>query len=232
VLTYVTAESPSSSIGTLWLVRGDAEPMVVAENARVSPSAVTAEGGLLTVLDWSSTGGRLVEWKDEVLRDVADSVIDIGTLGTLDGGALTLLANYDGMVGDLMRLNADLTTDWLASGVPLRAAEANAFLAAFDGSTGELRLLNRADGSSEVLATGVARGSFGFAQQFAGIIMLTERDAETNTSELRLRLTESGREFMVNSGVTETREVSFPSPGLLYNVTVGDDAGVWFSKAL
>ncbi len=231
-LTYVTAPEPDASGGTLWLIRGDAEKVAIAENARVRPSGVSPSGGLLTVLDWASTGGRLVEWKDDALKDIAGDVIELGTLGLLEGEVLTFLGNFDGNSGDLMRLNPDLSTDVLATGVPLRAAEEDAFLANFDGDSGDLMLLDRANGDSEWLAAGVARGSFGVAQQFRGVIMLSERDPETNTSTLRLHLVETGQQYVVNSGVTETREVAFPSPGLLYNVMVGENAGLWYSKAL
>jgi hypothetical protein len=231
-LTYLTTPDPMTSTGTLWLVRGDGEPIVIADNARATPSAVTPGGGLLAVQDWSNTGGRLVQWKDDVLTDVADSVIELNTLGLLAGGALTLLGNYDGTTGDLMRLNTDLSTDVLASGVPRGSAVADAFIADFDGQTGELRLLNRTDGSSLWLANGVTRGSFLFTRQFNGLMMLSDRDAETNTSTLSVRLIDSMRQYVLNTGVTEAREVSLPSPGLLYNVAAGDQAGVWFSKAL
>jgi hypothetical protein len=232
VMTYVTTESSDTANGTLWLVRGDSEAVAIAENARVRPSAVSPGGGLLAVLDWGSTGGRLVEWKDDVIRDVAEGVIEIGSLGVLEDDALTFLGNFNGTTGDLMRLNADRSTHVLASGVPQRAANEDAFLANFNGVTGDLLLLDRTSGTAEMLNTGVARGSFGHAQQWDGVIVLSDRDAETNTSTLRLRLLASGREFEVSSGVTETREVSFPSPGLLYNVVIGEGAGVWFSKAL
>ena len=236
-LTYVTAPADdSASNGTLWLAPaeddGSAEPIVIAENARSSPSAVTPDGGLLTVLDWASTGGRLVEWKGDALTDVADGVIEVAPLGRLENNDLTLLANFDGTTGDLLRLRRDLSTELLASGVPARSANADAFLANFDGVQGELRLLNREDGSSESLGTGVARGAYKFAQQFSAVMMLTARDADTNTSTLEIRLMETGESYLVNSGVTEAREVAFPNPGLLYNVVVGEGAGVWFSKAL
>jgi hypothetical protein len=120
----------------------------------------------------------------------------------------------------------------LASGVPQRAANEDAFLANFDGSQGELRLFHRQDGSSDLLGTGVSRGSFKFAQQFKGVMMLTGRDPETNTSSFEVHLLDSGQNHLLNSGVTEAREVAFPSPGLMYNVVEGDQAGVWFSKTL
>lgn len=232
LMTYVTTPDSETSIGTLWAVRGNAEPIVIAEDTRVGPSAVSGGGELLAILDWSNSGGRMVAWKDEALTDVADGVIEIDPLGRLADGDLTLLGNYDGVTGELLRLKPDLSTELIAERVPTRAANGDAFLANFDGTAGELMLLDRAQGSTELLATGVARGSFIFAQQWSAIMMLSGRDEETRTSTLRMRLLSSDREFLVHDGVTEAREVAFPSPGLLYNVVIGDAAGVWFSKAL
>ncbi len=232
IMTYVTSEDPESSSGTLWLVRGDAAAVAIGENARTRPSAVSPNGGLLSLLDLGSTGGRLVEWKDDAAHEVARDVVELNSIGAMADGALTFLGNFNGETGDLLRLNADLSTNVLASRVPQRAAASDVFLAGFSNNLGDLLLLDRASGTTELLGSGVARNSFGYALQFDGIIMLTDRDLETNTSTLRLRLLDSGRQFLVHTGVTETREVAFPSPGLLYNVVVGDDAGVWFSKAL
>jgi hypothetical protein len=232
-LTYVTAETISSSaIGTLWVWRGKDDPVSVADNARINPSAVTPDGGLLSVVDWSTTGGRLVQWKGDTLKNVAYGVVELESVGRLDNDDLTLLGNYNGTTGDLLRLHSDLSTEILAEGVPMRSANDDAFLANFDGQQGELRLLNRSDGSSQVLATGVARGSFKFAQQWSGVMMLTDRDTEANTSTLQVHMLDTGNDYVLHSGVTEAREVAYPSAGLLYNVVSGDDTGVWFSKTL
>ena len=49
---------------------------------------------------------------------------------------------------------------------------------------------------------------------------------------MRVRLLRSKREYVLHEAVTEAREVAFPNPGVLYNVVGGDDAGIWFAKAL
>ncbi|MEY4551277.1 MAG: hypothetical protein RL685_7472, partial [Pseudomonadota bacterium] len=228
LVTYVTGDS---SVGTLWASTAEegTEPTLIAENARATPSAVTLDGGgLLTLID----GGRLVEWRGDTLTDVAERVVELAPLGQLDNRDLTLLANFDGVTGDLLRLKGDLSTEVLASGVPSRASTEDAFLANFDGNQGELRLFNRTDGSSQVLGVDVGRGSFRFVQQFSAVMMLTSREPETNTSTFQVRLLDSDQDYLLNSGVTEAREVAFPSPGFLYNVVSGDQAGVWFSKTL
>lgn len=232
VLTYVTTESSDAATGTFWVLNPDREKVAVAENTRVGPSTVTGDGGLLTVLDWASTGGRLVEWKPEALTEVAEGVIELGPVGRLENDDLTLLGNFDGVTGDLLRLRADLTTELMARGVPTRAANADAYLANFDGEAGDLMLLDRSDGSSQPLGAGVGRGAFIFTQQFRAVLMLAGRDPETRTNTLRMHLLRAQRDYVLHEGVTEAREVAFPSPGILYNVVAGDDAGVWFAKTL
>lgn len=232
LLTYVTTPSPEVQEGTLWLVDGDGPKVSVAENTRVGPSLFKEDGGLLTVLDWESGGGRLVEWRASGLTEVAQGVIELLPLGVMDNDDLTLLGNFDGTTGDLLRLRGDLTTEVLASGVPTRAARDDAFLANFDGQTGQLMLFDRAGGGSELLASGVGRNSFLFTLQFNAVLMLADRDPETRTNTLRLRLLGSKRQYVLHDRVSEAREVAFPSPGILYNVVAGEDAGVWFAKTL
>lgn len=237
VLTYVTTESSDAVTGTLWVLTPAQEKIAIAENTRVGPSTVMGDGGLLTVLDWASTGGRLVAWKPDALApeastEVAQGVIELGPLGRLANDDLTLLGNFDGVTGDLLRLRADLSTELLAQGVPTRAANADAFLAHFDGQAGDLLLLDRRDGSSQLLGEGVGRGAFIFTLQFRAVLMLAARDPETRTNTLRIHLLRAERDYALHDGVTEAREVAFPSPGILYNVVTGDDAGIWFAKTL
>lgn len=232
MLTYVTTDSSDAVAGTLWVLSPEREKVAIAENTRVGPSTVTGDGGLLTVLDWASNGGRLVEWKPDALTEVAQGVIELAPLGRLENDDLTLLGNFDGVTGDLLRLRSDLSTELLAQRVPTRAGNADAFLANFDQDAGDLMLLDRSDGSSQLLGAGVGRGAFIFTQQFRSVLMLAARDPETRTNTLRMHLLKARRDYVLHDGVTEAREVAFPSPGILYNVVTGDDAGVWFAKTL
>lgn len=231
VLTYLTTPSREATLGTLWALDGDTDKVAIAEDTRVGPSTVTSSGGLLTVLDWANTGGRLVEWRGDGVTEVAQGVIELAPLGRMDNDDLTLLGNFDGTTGDLLWLRRDLTTQVLASGVPTRSANDRAFIANSDGEAGELMLLDKTDGSTESLATGVGRGAFIFTQQF-NAVMLLARGAEGATNTLRVHLLRSGREYALHDAVTEAREVAFPSPGVLYNVIAGEEAGIWFAKAL
>jgi hypothetical protein len=232
MLTYITTDSSDSVAGTLWVLTPEQEKVAIAENTRIGPSAVTDNGGLLTVLDWASTGGRLVEWKPDELTEVAQGVIEIAPLGRMENDDLTLLGNFDGVTGDLLRLRSDLSTELLAQRVPTRAGSADAFLANFDGEAGDLMLLDRSDGSSQPIGSGVGRGAFIFTQQFRSVLMLADRDPETRTNTLRMHLLRADRDYVLHDGVLEAREVAFPSPGILYSVVTGDDAGIWFAKTL
>lgn len=232
VLTYRTTESHDAVVGTLWLVNGSQPKVAVAENTRIGPSTVTGGGGLLTVLDWNTSGGRLVEWRPDALTEVAQGVVELNPLGRLANDDLTLLGNFDGETGDLLRLRADLTTEVLAQRVPRGSANADAFLANFDNEAGDLMLLDRRDGSSQPLGTRVNRGAFIFTQQFRAVLMLADRDPDSRTNTLRMHLLRAQHDYVLHDGVTEAREVAFPSPGILYNVVTGEDAGVWFAKTL
>ncbi|HWO11078.1 MAG TPA: hypothetical protein VNN80_16400 [Polyangiaceae bacterium] len=232
VLTYITTPSRDATQGTLWAVDGDAAKVAIAEDTRVGPSTVTSDGGLLTVLDWANTGGRLVEWRGDGVTEVAQGVIELAPLGRMDNDDLTLLGNFDGTTGDLLWLRSDLSTELLASGVPTRAANDRAFIANSDGDSGDLLLLDRSDGSTESLASGVGRGAFIFTQQFNAVMMLSRPAPDARSNTLRVRLLRSKREYVLHEAVTEAREVAFPNPGVLYNVVAGDDAGIWFAKAL
>jgi hypothetical protein len=224
-LLYLTNPDPQATTGTLWLLRDDAdEPSAIVENASLSQSRFTPDGGLLALVDSSNDGARLVHWKDGELRDVAERVREIGNLG--------LLANFDGQVGELLQVAPDLSTKVIATGVPTGAAVGNALLTQFDGTTGDLVLVDQQSGALDPVAGGVPLRAFLFGQQFDALILLGDRDPETNTTSLLFHLLDTKQTFTVNSGVTEAREVSFPAQGLLYNVLEGDSPGIWFAKVL
>ncbi len=75
--------------------------------------------------------------------------------------------------------------------------------------------------ASEVIPTSAfpLPGIRGFAYLKAG-----------SKNELRAILTDSDLDFHVHDNVSEYDIVDWPTPGLLYTVTSGDDAGIWFAK--
>jgi hypothetical protein len=230
-VTYVTSEEDPESAGTLWLARGDDPAVRIAGNARVSPGALLPDGALLALVEPTDRGGRLIEWRDGQSTDVAEEVYSIAPL-RMSNGDLTLLTGFDGALGNLVRLRADRSLEPLFEGVLPRSIDGNAFVAHHDGDVGDLVLIDPDTGTTEVVASGVLAQSFAFFQQFPGVFVLADRDTETATSTLRLQLIDSGRHHIVHDGVTGALEVPFPAPGLLYNVVTGDDAGIWFARAL
>jgi hypothetical protein len=224
-LLYLTNPDPRATTGTLWLLRDDAEEATaIGENASLGQSRFTPDGGLLALVDASNLGSRLIHWKDGEVLDIAQDVREIGNLG--------VLANFDGQVGELLQVAPDFSTQVIATGVPASAAVGNALLTQFDGTTGELVLVDQASGALEPIASGVPPRAFLFGQQFEALILLGDRDSTTNTTSLVFHLLETKQSFTVNAGVTEAREVSFPAQGLLYNVLTGDSPGIWFAKVL
>ncbi|MET0411623.1 MAG: hypothetical protein ABW217_10015 [Polyangiaceae bacterium] len=224
-ILYLTNPDPQAAIGTLWLLREDAEEASqIGENAGLGQYRFTPDGGLVTLVDATNEGSRLIHWKDGEVQDIAERVREIGTLG--------VLANFDGRVGELLEVAPDFSTQVIATGVPAQAAVGNALLTNFDGTTGELVLVDQATGALEPVASGVPPRAFLFGQQFDALILLADRDAENNTTSLVFRLLDTKQNFTVSSGVTEAREVSFPAQGLLYNVLSGDAPGIWFAKVL
>jgi hypothetical protein len=224
-LLYLTNPDPQATTGTLWLLRDDEqEPSVIGENASLGQYRFTPDGGLLALVDTSREGARLIHWKDGEVREIAAGVREISTLG--------VLANFDGEVGELLQLAPDLSTQVIATGVPTSAAVGNALLTQFDGTTGELVLVDPTSGELEPIASGVPPRAFLFGQQFDALILLGDRDPTAGTTSLLFHLLDTKQTFTVNSGVTEAREVSFPAQGLLYNVLTGDSPGIWFAKVL
>lgn len=223
-LLYLTNPEPQAASGTLWLLRDDAEePSLIGDNAGLGQYRFTPDGGLVTLVDTSNEGSRLIHWKDGEVQDVAERVREIGTLG--------VLANFDGSVGELLEVSPDFSTRVIATGVPASAAVGNALLTSFDGSTGELVLLDQETGALEPIASGVPPRAYLFAQQFDALFLLGEQSPGGTTS-LVFRLLDTKQNFVVNAGVTEAVEVSFPAQGLLYTIPTGENAGIWFAKVL
>jgi hypothetical protein len=220
---YLTNTDPDQGTGALWLVQGEQEPVQIGDNSRLDYRFMP-DGGLLAVVDWTETGGRLIYWKDGESRDIAEGVYELGNLG--------VLVNFDGRTGDLVRLNADLSPTVVATGVPDGASINNVVLGNFDGRTGDLLLVDEATNETELIASGVPQNAFRFTIQFDALYILSDHDPGSNTSSLLFHLLDTDQDFVVNAGVSEAVEVSFPSAGFVYSVVTGDAQGVYFAKVL
>jgi len=113
----------------------------------------------------------------------------------------------------------------------LRAKRGDAFIANFDGVVGDLMWLDGGHPPAEKVGSGVGKNAFGFGVQFDAIIFLQDRDPENGTSTLTIRLVETGDVFEISEGVSESREVAYPRPGILYSVLAGEEPGIWFAHA-
>lgn len=224
-LLYLTNPDPLAGRGTLWLAREDgSEPVAIGENAPLSQFRFTPDGGLITFVDSDGTSSRLIYWKDGTATTIAERALQLGTR--------SVIANYDGVVGDLMRLGPDFSVELVANRVEPRSFVGNAFLRDFADGTGTLVVMDEDSGELEPLASGVPPQAYRFGVQFEGMILLGNRDAATNTYSLIVRLFDSGQTFEVNKGVTEFAEVSFPSRGVMYNSLSSDQPGIWFAKLI
>lgn len=229
-VTYLTESPDAPSGGTLWLWQGESA-VRIADNAQVAPSALTPEGALLVVADVDEGGGRLLQWQDGQSTQLTDEFFDFGAT-RMENDDFTVYLGVEGDLGRLARLRDDGSFETLSDSVLIGSLNGRAFVTDFDGHVGDLNVLDLETGDARRIAPGVLPGSYAFTQQFEGLFALADRDLESSTSTLRLEVLQSGQHFVVQPGVTEAREVSFPSAGLLYNVVVGDRTGIWFAKTL
>jgi hypothetical protein len=240
-LLLSTAPTEPGGTPTAWLWRGGEQQNLGQQPLLRETLAVDGEGGpgsaeLLFVTGSAEGVGQLQRWQpDQPLQPVADGVARLRVMRDSRDPALSLvtaLTQYDGTSGELVRVLGDGSTQPLASGVAADPPNANAFMSHVEGRSGDLELLDMKRGSSRLVAHNVVRGAFQFTQQFDGLYYLANRDPSTLTNDLQVTLLGHDRQVTVNSGVSEAREVAFPSTGILYNVVSGEQAGVWFAKAL
>lgn len=69
-----------------------------------------------------------------------------------------------------------------------------------------------------------------FLEQPRAVVYLSPSSAPTGT-ELHAYLIDAGLDLKIQDRVTEYRGLPWPAPGILYAVSEGDSAGIWFSKA-
>ena len=216
-------------VGTLWGGRLNAAPARGPERAVFQSMNYPWEGKLRVVVDFDGVKGRLVEWNYETgsITELAQGVV--ATNGP------EVLANFDGTVGDLLMIEQDLSPAVLAQRVPLISSYGPKFmrsvLADFDGTTGTLLLFDGAFGrKAEKIASGVPLGGFEFMWDSA-IVYQDEFDPVSATGRLVARFLRTADTFIVQAGVGEFLEASWPEQGVVYSITEGGNAGVWFARA-
>lgn len=220
--------------------RSDADRLL-APNVRVTRAQIYA--------NWNGTSGTLLaprfKTRDgittlEGLDPVAEGVAQ------LPGGDFLsergTLVNFDGQVGDLVRVvraagtNPDprFEIEPLASGVPIQLQAVDLETGAFGfvgdfGPTGGNAYLV-AGKSPRVVGEGALPGTLRFLEQPHALAYLAH-DGSGTTATLRAWLLEAGLNVRVSEDVSEYRELPWPSPGLLYAVPKGERAGLWFARA-
>jgi hypothetical protein len=193
--------------------------------------SVPRAGVLRLIVDSNGQAGSLVEVDSETFERVtlAERVTADFSLG--------YLANFDGLVGDLLRADSDGRVRIVTQGVPQHAAviteERVLFLDSFAAGTGRLVLANSDDPAFERLITiaqGVPPNAFRLVQESPVALYLTRYDVTTASGQLRGQLLTTGDDLPVADNVREFYATLWPKPGVLYSA-VGAAEGLWFAAA-
>jgi hypothetical protein len=228
---FVSSDDAKAPTGALWGGAIGETPERIGDQARVSTSrspVMTRMGtSWQTVVDVSSGVGRLIRWEPGApIKELAQRVFDVS--------APLAIVNYDGTVGDLVRVDGSGVSRAAARRVPHRGilsdTEGLAVLADSDGSQGTLLVAPPDSAAFETVATNVPAGGFRFIKELHGIGYLHDFDAPSGTGELGIRVIETGDTFDVGVRASEWREVGWPEPGILYVVPEGEHAGIWFAR--
>ncbi len=238
MLLYLTNSDANADDGTLHVVR-----LLEPDAAEAIEEDVSLRGGAIYV-DWNGRSGRLVtpryrstNGRSEFveLQSVAERVAQV------PGGSPTssrgVLANFDGETGDLLDVDivdGQYASTVIAERVPVQNQAASpdgdiAFVGDFDGSSGSVYLI-RKDEAPRVVAQKAIVGTLRFLEQPKAVAFLAQ-SSEPGEALLRAWLLEAQLELQISEGVSEYRELPWPSPGLLYAIPGGERAGIWFAKA-
>lgn len=150
-----------------------------------------------------------------------------------------ILADYDGREGQLIRIvqgtDGKLSHSIIGDGIPVQT-----FVG--DAETGLLAYVsdvdNSGDGTLNVVdefglieaAEGVRMSEIRLLDNPQGVVFLRPTETE-GAFELHTWLVEAELDLLVHETVSEYIPIPWPSPGVLYAVPSGDDAGLWFAKA-
>lgn len=199
--------------------------------------------GQLIFLDWNGTSGTMARPKltirtdDVTVRDFEGLTVIAEKVVPAVFYPYGTLINYDGTVGDLVRIvrsGDEYEHTPLVSGVPLQVP-------AVDPASGTFAIVgDYAHGAGTAyLVTGdtarpvgddVLPNTLAFLEQPYALTYLA-RDGSHQTAELRAWLIDTELDVRVSERVSEYRGLPWPSAGLLYAIPSGDRAGLWFARA-
>lgn len=246
-LSLLLAEQPQLS-GSLVVatIPEDANPEASHISLETTPlgEGDTTFLGSEILTEYSADRGTLVELvRDEEGRAKELTPLARDVVRLFGGNALSprgILANFDGVTGDLVVLEAGSESTKpkaLLSGVPNQIIETEPETSRWivladskDGHAGTLYLSRDEAGPLKEIASDVLNNSARFLEQPRGVAYLSGR-AGTSTASLRVYLIESGLTVTIHKHVDEYRTLPWPSPGILYSVASGEDQGLWYAKA-
>jgi hypothetical protein len=245
---YFAPRAVPYTSGTLWAERlGSGEPVRGPERALFASLRWQHTTRVRVLADFDGEVGRLVEWDVD-----SGEVVEIAP-GVVDYGPDWALADFDGIAGNLLEISADLTTRIIAHGVSGRPSEPlfeggclvcfdslveteathTALLSDYDGKTGTLllrsRLATASEREPEVIAHGVPRNGHRMLYGGDAVAYIEAHSADAQSGRLQVRFLETADTFSVD-GVASFYEVNWPDPGLLYAISEGPRAGVWYAR--
>lgn len=150
-----------------------------------------------------------------------------------------ILADYDGQEGQLIQVvrgeDGEISHSLVGEGVPFQnfVGDAETGLLAYvsDVDSEGIGRLNVVDEFGRIeAADGVLMNEIRLLDDPEGVVFLQPTDIE-GAFELHTWLVEAELDLLVHETVSEYIPIPWPSPGILYAVPGGDDAGLWFAKA-
>lgn len=195
--------------------------------------------------DWDGTSGTLMapRYTTREGRSVFEGLDLVASrVAQLPGGDATsgrgVLVDFDGSVGTLARFTRSSSGEFerveLASGVPIQNQVTHtgnagfAFVGDYGPEGGTAYLVAGAD--ARPVGERALPNTLRFLEDPSALAYLAH-DGSGRTATLRAWLLQSELNVRVSDGVSEYRELPWPSAGLLYAVPEGERAGVWFARA-
>lgn len=243
-ITLLTSDNPEAISGTLRLAVVTRDAEAVDGVIELSTEPLVEGAGLFNgqvYENWNGSTGTLLTFERDTdgrvsgLLPLAERVVQLpgGTPFSEQG----VLARFDDGAGTLVRLS---TTEYdeveevvLGENVPLQnhAMEPEtgnfAFVHEVANGSGTLGLVR--SGTVSDVAEGVFVNTVRFLEQPRGVVYLSR--SKRGVAELHAWLIDSELDLKIQDNVSEYRTLPWPSPGVLYAIPSGDDAGLWFSKA-
>ncbi len=235
---YLENVDATTGLGQLFAARPGTPGVALGNQAPLDRASVlvsASDGWAGTALvDVQNGVGRLLRWKwdgttETLLQGVARSTSVTG-----------VLANYDGVAGDLYSLDASGEPTLVENGAPpfnttLRNGDFSQALRLeqWDGTVGELTLANGAEASFSAAAEHVPANQYQFTNiiPLPGFAYLGDYDRTAAAGTLVVQNTALGATSTVASGVSDFVATNYPLPGVLYAVPAGQNAGIWFARA-